>query len=337
LYSWFNTTCAFAPRAVAVRLVADVGDVLDLARANQIGDLLGEPRLVHLVGELRDHDVGAVLRAFLHRAGRADLDRATSGLVGVLDALAAHDRRARREVRGLHELHQVRRRGLRVVEVVGDGVDHLAHVVGRDVGGHADRDAGSPVHEQVREARRQHDGLLLVPVEVRHEVDRLAVDLAQELHRHRGEAGLGVPVGGGRVAVHRAEVAVAVDQRRPHHPFLGHADQGVVHGLIAMRVVLLQDLADGRHRLAVRPVRAQARLEHGPQDPALDRLETVADVGQRASDDHRHRVIEVGALDLVLELHGLDPACEQVLRHVGRQVLPGVRRRGSGRTWRSSR
>ena len=40
-----------------------------------------------------------------------------------------------------------------VLEKEEQAVHHLAQVVGRDVGGHAHRDAGGAVDEQVREAR----------------------------------------------------------------------------------------------------------------------------------------------------------------------------------------
>ena len=191
------------------------------------------------------------LRALFDLGDRADLERAAAGLVGVADALAAHDRGAGREVGALDELHQVVRRGLGVVEVVHDAVDHLAEVVRRDVRGHADRDAAGAVDQQVREPAGQDGGLLLVPVEVGDEVDGLGVDVAQQLHRHGGEASLGVPVGGRGVAVDGAEVAVAVDQRVAQRPVLGHAHQRVVDRLVAVRVVLLQHVADHRGALAV--------------------------------------------------------------------------------------
>ena len=127
------------------------------------------------------------------------------------------------------------------------------------------------------------------------------------------ETRLGVPVRGGRIAVDGAEVAVPVDERVAQRPVLGHPDEGVVHGLVAVRVVLLQHVADHGGGLAVRAVGAVARLEHRPEDPLVDRLQPVADVGQRAADDDRHRVVEVRALDLVLELDVLDAAGEQVL------------------------
>ena len=42
--------------AVAVRLVAQVGDALDALLADQLGDLLDQPRLVDLVRDLGDDD-----------------------------------------------------------------------------------------------------------------------------------------------------------------------------------------------------------------------------------------------------------------------------------------
>ena len=45
----------------------------------------------------------------------------------------------------------------------------------------------------------------------------------------------------------------------------------------------------------------EAHLVHGVEDAALHRLEAVADVGQRASDDDAHGVVEVGLAHLVLD------------------------------------
>src|SRR5690606_31741946 len=45
---------------------------------------------------------------------------------------------------------------------------------------------------------------------------------------------------------------------------------------------------------------------HRVDDAAVHRLETVAHVGQRAGDDHAHRVLDVAALHLGVEVDGLD-------------------------------
>ena len=177
----------------------------------------------------------------------------------------------------------------RVVDVGDRRGDHLAQVVRRDVRRHADGDPRRAVDEQVREARRQHRRLLLAPVVVGHEVDRVHVEVAQHLGGQAGEAGLGVAHRGGRVVVDRAEVALAVDQRVAHREVLGQADQRVVDRRVAVRVVVAHHLADDPCALRVAARRAEAELAHPEEDAAMDRLEAVADV--RAARGRRSRDI----------------------------------------------
>ena len=170
----------------------------------------------------------------------------------------------------------------------------------RDRRRHADRDARRAVDEEVREARRQDDGLEVDAVEVRPPVDGLLADLGEELDRERLEARLGVAVGRGRVAVERAEVAVPVHERRAEREGLRHADHRVVDRDVAVRVVLADDVADDRRGLLELRVRHQVEvLVHREEDPALDRLEAVAHVGQRARRDDRERVVQVPAPGLL--------------------------------------
>ena len=89
----------------AGRLVADVGDAGDPAVLDQLGDLLREVVRVDLVGQLGDDQALPVLD-LLDLDDRAHDDRAAAGPVGVLDAPAAHDQRAGREVRALDARHQ---------------------------------------------------------------------------------------------------------------------------------------------------------------------------------------------------------------------------------------
>ena len=259
-------------------VVLEVGDVLDLAGLHEVGDLLREARLVHLVRQLGDDDARSAGRPFLDGGDGADLDRASACLVRVADAVAAHDDGAGREVRSLDEFHEVLRRGLGMFQVVDDGVDHLAEVVRRDVRRHPDGDPAGAVHQQVGEARRQDDRLLLVPVVVGHEVDGLRIDVAQELHRDGRQTGLRVPGRGGGIAVDRSEVAVWIHQRMPEGEVLRHPDQGVVDRGVAVRVVLGHHAADDVRGFPMGPIRPQSLFEHRPEDPAVDRLQPVADL-----------------------------------------------------------
>ena len=100
---------------------------------------------------------------------------------------------------------------------------------------------------------RQDFGLLLRSVEVVDEIDRLLVDVGEHPLGHPREPALGVAVGGGRVAVDRAEVALAVDQRVAHAEGLRHPHQRVVHGAVAVRMVALEHFADDAGAFGVAP------------------------------------------------------------------------------------
>ena len=145
-------------------VVADVGDALHPAGVGELGDLQREVVGVDHVGQLGDHQAGAALGVLVDLDDRALGDRAATGAVGLLDALGADDQRAVGEVGALDPLDQ------RVLQLLAGGVGvlqrparalgDLAQVVRRDVGGHADRDAGRAVDQQVREPRGQDRRLL---------------------------------------------------------------------------------------------------------------------------------------------------------------------------------
>ena len=99
-------------------------------------------------------------------------------LVVAADAIPATEKRARREVRAGHQFEDLVRRAFRVPGLEHDRSGQLTQVVRRNVGGHPNRDPGRAVCEQVREVRREHGRLFHLAVEVRFEVDRLAVDVA---------------------------------------------------------------------------------------------------------------------------------------------------------------
>ncbi len=286
----------------------DLGEHPALDELGHLGDHALVAALLDAVRELADHDRATAAALLLGvRAGTHD-DAAAARAVRLLDPVAAEDDRAGREVGALDVLGQLLDVDGRVVDQRDQGVGHLAEVVRRDVRRHADRDPGRAVDEQVREARRQHLRLLARLVVVRPEVDRVGVDVAEELGRHLREPALGVPLGGGGVAVDVPEVALAVDERVAQRERLRHADERVVDRGVAVRVVVAHHLADDAGALHARPVRLEPELGHRVEDPAVDGLEAVAHVGQRARDDRRHRVVEEARAHLCLELARLDAA-----------------------------
>ena len=292
--------------AGAVGFIADVADAVEPLAFHLVGHVLDEHALVDLVGDFGDDDPRPVLAELFELRAGTDDDPAVAGGVRRADAAAAHDDAAGGEIGAVQVLHQVGQVGFGVVQDLHRSGDGLPQVVGRDVRGHAYGDTRGAVDQQVWEAGRKDPGLLAAFVEVGIPVDGLLVDVPEHLRRHPGQAGLGVPVGGRRVAVHGAEVAVAVHQGIPHGEVLGQADERVVDGAVPVGMVSAQHVADASGRLLEGLVMGQIVLVHGVENPAVHRLEAVAHVRQSTADDDRHGVLYVGFLHLLHQRRGHD-------------------------------
>ncbi len=281
-----------------------------LDHEGQLGD---DDRLLAVAQRL---DVGAGLHAHAP----------TPGLVGVLDAAVAEDDPAGGEVGPLDVPHQAVDLDLRIIDVGDRRGDHLAQVVRRDVRRHPDRDSRGAVDEQVGEARGEHQRFAARAVVVRHEVDRVHVEVAQHLGGDACEAGLGVPHGRSRIVVERAEVALTVDELVAHREVLGHAHERVVDRAVAVRVIVAHHLTDDLGALGVGARGTEAELVHRVEHATVNGLEAVAHVGQRAPDDHRHGVVEVGGAHLVLECAWFDVAAADHLSGRHRSPPADMRR-----------
>jgi len=287
---------------LAVALVAKVGDSVHLAVLDQVGDLLDELALVHLVRDFGDHQRLTALGELLDGHPRPQLEDAATGAVRLADPRPAVDERGGGEVGSGDERHQFVDGGLGVFDEMDQGVDHLAQIVGRDVGGHAHGDARRAVDQQVGQFRWQHQRFGQGLVVVGAEVDRFLLDVGEHLLRQPRHPDFGVAHGRGGVAVDGAEIPLAVHQRAAHGEVLLHADDGVIDGHVAVGMVLADHVADDAGALLVRLRVGVAQLVHGVEDAPVDRLEAVAGVGERAADDDRHGVVEVRLLDFVLDV-----------------------------------
>ena len=171
-----------------------------------------------------------------------------------------------------------------------------------NAGGHANGDAGAAVQQQEGKLGRKNGGFLLGPIKVRCEINRVLTDLLQHrLVRDRRQAGFGVPHGRRWVVIHRAEIAMAVEQWMTAGEALNKPHQGVVNGLITVGVVFAEDVTDNPRAFPIRTVWGEPQFLHRVQNPPLDGFETIAGIGQRPTHDHAHRVFEVGALHLLMQ------------------------------------
>ena len=280
--------------AVLVGLVADVRDTLDLLFPDQLGDALEQCLLVHLIGQFVDDDrLPVALADVLEMDLGTHHHTAAAGAIALAHAGHAVDDAGGRKIRRRHDLDQLVDRDLRIRQQRQTRVHHFRQIVRRDVGRHPHRDARRTVDEQVGNSRRHDERLVLGAVVIRPEVNGLLVDVDQQLVPDPGHADFGVTHGGGVVAVDRPEVALSVDEHVAQREVLRHADDRVVDGRVAVRVVLADDVADDARRFLVSTVPVVGQFVHRVQNPPVHRLQTVAHVRQRTPDDHAHRVIQV--------------------------------------------
>ncbi len=61
-----------------------------------------------------------------------------------------------------------------------------------------------------------------------------------------------------------------------------------------------------RAHLRVAPIGREAHLLHRVENAAMHRLQSVANVGQRAADDDRHRIVEIRTAHLLFNVDGLN-------------------------------
>jgi hypothetical protein len=171
---------------------------------------------------------------------------------------------------------------------------------------HAHGNSVGSVDKQVGDAGGQNVRLDFAAVVVGMEVDSFFVEVFEQRCGNLRELGLGVTVGGGRISVDRAKISLTENQRVAHRPVLREADERVVDGEIAVRMVLAHDLADDAGAFARSPIRIQPHLLHGVKNAAVNGLQSVANVGQGAADDHRHRIVEIRAAHLLFNVDGLN-------------------------------
>ena len=171
------------PHAGAIGLIADVGNALNGLFADKLADPLQQLCLVHLIGDFRDDDGLPVLAVGHNFCACTHHHRPATGGVGVTDAGPAHDQGTGREIRPRHNLQQLLDVDLGIADKGLTGGNHLAGVMRRDIGGHADGNAIGAIHQQVRIFRRQNGRFKLCLVVILREIDRVLVDVTEQAFR----------------------------------------------------------------------------------------------------------------------------------------------------------
>ena len=137
-------------QTIFIRLIAQFGDAFNLLLFHQLGDLLDQPRLIHLIRQLGDDDVVATgFVVVLNGVASAHINTSTACTIRRQNARAAIDNGTGGEVRPGDILHQVIYRQRVVVDEGQTAVNHFTHIVRWNIGRHTYRDTRRAVNEQV--------------------------------------------------------------------------------------------------------------------------------------------------------------------------------------------
>ena len=206
--------------------------------AGQVGNHFHQARLIHLVGQFRHNDTVLPAFHFFYIHSRADGDGTAARAVGILNAFMPLDNGRRREIGSFDVFHQFINGNFRIINHRAKSVHHFRQVVGRHVRRHTYGDTVRTVNQQIRYAGRQHKRFCERSVIVRHEVDRIFINITEHFQRDFRHTHFRITHRRRRIAVNRTEVAVTVYQRITDGEILRHADSRIINRRIAVRVVL---------------------------------------------------------------------------------------------------
>ncbi len=276
------------------------------------------------------HHLPLAARQTLDVPARAHANSAAARGVRLLEFCARRDDlRAAGEVGSLDVLHEPRDAQLRIANHGNGCRGHFIEVMAWNFRGHAHRDARRAVQQHDRQTRRKDRWLFAGAVVVGDEIDGAHVDLREQHFSEPGQPRFRVSIRGRLVAIARAEIAFAIDQRIAHGEILREAHERVVNGLVSVRMQFAQHLADHGRRFGALRTRAGVGGPHGIKNASLHRLLSVPDSRQCAVLDRRNRVLQVLRRGVLAQRQCIAHLARHG-RKMGRQraaVAPAARRR----------
>ena len=196
-----------------VRLVLNMADVFDFLFVHQLGHAFLQGLFVHLIGQLIDDDGLSLAAVYVFEMAFGPHDHAAAtGAVTFLHATDAVNNAGGGEVGCRHDVYQFVYRCLGVAQQVQTSVHHLIEVVRRNVGGHAHRNTGRAIHQQIGKLGWHDQRFSFATVVVGTKVNRFFVQVGKQFMRNFGQPNFRVTHGRGVVAIHRTEVTLSIHQ-----------------------------------------------------------------------------------------------------------------------------
>ena len=274
--------------------VMDIIEQRQLFQLQQFSDALDQLGLLHLVGNFGDDDLIDAAGAFFLFPSRAQAKTAAAGLVGFGNAgLVFHHDAAGGEIGPAHMLEQGAVLDIGIFDQRDQRAAEFAQIVGRDGRRHANGDTGGTIGEQIWKSGGKNDGFFFLTVIGGAEIHRVFVQAIEQRLRHFGEAAFGVTHGGGIIAVHIAEIALAFDQRITQREILSQPHQCFIDRQVAMRMIFADDVAHDAGAFLETGLGIETQQAHGVHEAAMHRLEAVAHIGQGALGDGGEGIGEI--------------------------------------------
>ncbi len=166
-------------------------------------------------------------------------------------------------------LHQLVQRDVGIIDLRANATDDFRKIVRRNVGGHADGDAGPAVNEQVRKRSWENCGLGARLVIIRDEIDGVLLHVGHERSAEMRHARFGVTHRCRWIAFDRAEIPLAIDQPFAHRPRLRHVHERRVNHRFSVRVIISAGVAANLCALAVLPPWEKRQIVHRVKNSSL--------------------------------------------------------------------
>ena len=230
-------------------------------------------------------------------------DASSTCFISIFYTLQSVDVSARRKVWRRYVLHQFIDCYIGIVYVSTAPIYYFVQVMGRYIRRHAHGNTIASVYKQVWNLGRHHGGLLQRVVEVVHHIHRIFLNVVHYVLAHLCQAALCVTHSCWWVAIDRTKVSLSVHKLVAHVPFLSHAYQCAIDRRIAMWVVFSEHLSYDTCTLLIGLITKVAYAAHTVENTTVHRLKTIAYIRKRTSHNHRHGIVDVRTLHLLLNVY----------------------------------
>ena len=295
-----------------ITFVANIGENRQLLVIDQRRQRFDQLALLHAIGNLGHHRDPCPATKILDCPFRADAEAAAPRRISLRNCRWWIDNQpTRRQIRPLHIVEQGHIISFGLVDQMNRRIDHFGGVVRRNVRRHPHGNPARAIGEQIGEQPRHDFGLFVFPVICGAIVDRAVVKPRHQVDGNRRQPRFGIAIRRGIVAVDIAEIALSVDQWITQRECLREADHRVINRLVAMRMIFADNIADNARALLVATRRIELEQAHRPEQAAVDRLQPVAQIGERPCGDRRHRINEITIRQRAIERR-IDDVVERV-------------------------